>query len=234
MTTKIKLTQVYPVPASASNSELTGTPTAPTPSTNDDSTKIATTAYVKDNLDNYSTSTEIANNYLALSGGDLTGNFYGKPFVDPDDENIMFICKDPLIAKGTLPETNHWFTLGMATDNTGSPTNSHKFGQIETAVYTTGKVETSLGAFKNVASDTAQYRIGVGWDPSTSSAYTIAPTPVTTDNSTKIATTAYVKSNLSSYLPLTGGTISGTLTIGTSGCTLSYNATNKCLDFIFS
>ena len=37
MTTKIKLNQVYPIPAPAFNSELTGTPTAPTPSTNDDS-----------------------------------------------------------------------------------------------------------------------------------------------------------------------------------------------------
>lgn len=233
MTTKIKLNQIYPLPAQASNSELTGTPTAPTPTTNDDSTKIATTAYVKDNLENYSTSSEIENNYLALSGGDLTGNFYGKPFVDPDDENIMFICKDPLIAKGTLPETNHWFTLGMATDNTGSPTNAHKFGQIETAVYSTGKVEISLGVFKNIEGDTTQQRIGIGYDAS-NNLYTLAPTPATADNSTKIATTAYVKSNLSSYLPLTGGTISGTLTIGTSGCTLSYNATNKCLDFIFS
>lgn len=62
----------------------------------------------------------------------------------------------------------------------------------------------------------------------------IAPTPSTNDDSTKIATTAYVKDNLDNYLPLTGGTISGTLTIGTSGCTLSYNATNQCLDFIFS
>lgn len=48
MPTKLKIKQVYPEPASSSNSNLTGTPTAPTPATNDDSTKIATTAYVKD------------------------------------------------------------------------------------------------------------------------------------------------------------------------------------------
>ena len=59
ITTKIQLNQVYPIPAPAFNSELTGTPTAPTPSTSDDSNKIATTEYVKDNLDNY----------LPLSGG---------------------------------------------------------------------------------------------------------------------------------------------------------------------
>lgn len=223
MTTKLKLNQVYPIPASASNSELTGTPTAPTPSTSDDSNKIATTEYVKNNL----------SNYLPLSGGELTGNFYGKPYVDPDDENIMFICKDPLIAKGTIPETSHWFTLGMATDNTGSPTNAHKFGQVETSVLTSGVTETSLSAFKNESGSTISASISVGYD-SSGNAFTKAPTPATTDNSTKIATTAYVKSNLNNYLPLTGGTISGTLTIGTSGCTLSYNSTNKCLDFIFT
>ena len=41
---------------------------------------------------------------------------------------------------------------------------------------------------------------------------TQAPTPATSDNSTQIATTAFVKSNLSNYLPLTGGTVTGTIT----------------------
>src|SRR5262252_4479611 len=40
-----------------------------------------------------------------------------------------------------------------------------------------------------------------------------APTPATADNDTSIATTAYVKANLGSYLPLTGGTLTGTLTL---------------------
>lgn len=63
MPTKLKIKQVYPEPAATSNSVLTGTPTAPTPSTNDDSTKIATTAYVKSNL----------SSYLPLAGGTMTG-----------------------------------------------------------------------------------------------------------------------------------------------------------------
>ena len=40
-----------------------------------------------------------------------------------------------------------------------------------------------------------------------------APTPATADNDTSIATTAYVKANLANYLPLTGGTLSGNLTV---------------------
>lgn len=39
---------------------FTGTPTAPTPTSGDDSTKIATTAYVQDELDNYIPSSDIA------------------------------------------------------------------------------------------------------------------------------------------------------------------------------
>lgn len=45
---------------------LTGTPTAPTPTAGDDSTKIATTAFVNTK----------AGNYLPLSGGTITGNVY--------------------------------------------------------------------------------------------------------------------------------------------------------------
>ena len=45
--------------------------------------------------------------------------------------------------------------------------------------------------------------------------YTSAPTPSTSDNSTKIATTAYVKSNLSDYLPLSGGTMTGAIILQT-------------------
>lgn len=46
---------------------------------------------------------------------------------------------------------------------------------------------------------------------------TYAPTPSTNDNSTKIATTAYVKSNLNNYLPLSGGTMTGELFLETQG-----------------
>lgn len=44
----------------------------------------------------------------------------------------------------------------------------------------------------------------------------LAPTASTPTNSTQIATTAFVKNNLSSYLPLSGGTISGVLNTSTT------------------
>jgi hypothetical protein len=55
-----------------------------------------------------------------------------------------------------------------------------------------------------------------------------APTPATADNSTKIATTAYVQAQgyattaaLGNYLPLTGGTLSGGLTVNSAIVTLT-------------
>lgn len=58
---------------------FTGTPTAPTPTAGDDSQKIATTAYVQAELEDYATLTDMAG-YLPLSGGTMTGALY----IDPD------------------------------------------------------------------------------------------------------------------------------------------------------
>ena len=52
---------------------LTGNPTAPTQASTDNSTSIATTAYVQSNLTNYATKTSL-NNYVQLSGSQtITG-----------------------------------------------------------------------------------------------------------------------------------------------------------------
>ena len=52
---------------------LTGTPTAPTPTAGDDSTQIATTEFVQD---------EVASKYLPLAGGTMTGNIkFGSGYI---------------------------------------------------------------------------------------------------------------------------------------------------------
>lgn len=51
---------------------LTGTPTAPTPTAGDDSTKIATTEFVQDAIDEEETRADEA--YLPFTGGSITGN----------------------------------------------------------------------------------------------------------------------------------------------------------------
>ena len=108
METKLKLEQVTPTPASASSANLTGTPTAPTPSTDDNSTKIATTAYVKSNLDNYvdlnSTQT-------------ITGNkTFNNAFTIRSNEKIagsLVVISNPDITKGIEPSQNQQTIIGF-------------------------------------------------------------------------------------------------------------------------
>jgi hypothetical protein len=50
-----------------------------------------------------------------------------------------------------------------------------------------------------------------------------APTPATADNDTSIATTAFVKANLGTYLALTGGTLTGGLAINWASSTPQLN-----------
>ena len=184
-------------PMPKSGGTFTGDVSAPTQLTTDDSTKVATTAYVKDNLENY----------LPLSGGTLTGNIYGTPYVDATATaeatgNIMIVIKDPTVVKGDIPESSHWYTIGMATDSTGSVENGHKFGQIESALYkTTGATVTKMSAYKNELDTNLQATIAVGWDAD-GNKYTEAPTPTLYDSSTQIATTAFCNSQYNStYVP---------------------------------
>lgn len=53
---------------------LTGTPTAPTQATADNSTALATDAYVKNNLASYLTSAVASSTYLPISNPSITGN----------------------------------------------------------------------------------------------------------------------------------------------------------------
>ena len=127
-----------------------------------------------------------------------------------DDTVILFASKDNTLLKGDTIDSNRYFVLGCATDSTGEITNEHKYGQIQTSVLTDGTVRTQLIALKNVENNGDQATISVGYT-SSGNAFTTAPTPASTDNSTQIATTAYVKSNLNDYLPLSGGTMTGNI-----------------------
>ena len=178
MPTKLKIKQIYPEPAATSNSVLTGTPTAPTPATNDDSTKIATTAYVKDNLDNY----------LPLSGGTLTGEV----FLETPSHRI--------------------FSL------TGHSANDPNYTNIDFGWNYNNK-DGAGAAFRSV-----DYTPTGGADAGT------------TKHSGSFV--FYTRNATSTYNLM--GLPSGELTwegptfkIG-SGCTLQYNSTNQCLDFIFT
>lgn len=134
---------------------------------------------------------------LPIAGGTLKGDVYTSPYYDstitsPEGGQVLIVCKGQN-AKGTPPETEaEYHTLAMAVDNTGSTNNLHKYGQIETAITTTGVVHTEIKAYKDVADSASAASLAVYITPDGTS-YAVAPTPASlTDNSTKIVTTAFL------------------------------------------
>lgn len=170
---------------------------APTPATNDNSTKIATTAYTR----SYTSAT-----YLPLTGGNVSGNI----------------------------NRTHTYTIGTAP----SSTQESKYSFLDSTGLNMGTVYFTYNTDKSSLISLRAYNtttknsngnigmLGIGSN-SSGAVYTIAPTPATADNSTKIATTAYVKSNLNSYLPLSGGVLTGALqckTTYTNGSGTTYTS----------
>jgi hypothetical protein len=140
-----------------------------TPATTDNSTKIATTAYVKNNL----------SNYLPLAGGTITGAIYNK---------------DTGATKGTKPTSNRWQLNYMYTDK-----NNVLFGGMERGYLSDGTNRINMIVYPGTTNNTdTNAQIGVGFDGS-GNWFTYAPTPATSDASTKIATTAFVKAQ--GYIP---------------------------------
>lgn len=87
---------------------FTGSPTAPTPTTGDDSTKIATTAFIQDAIDK-ATQFQV-NEELALTGGIYAGSITGA------SKNIYFFIPLP---KGTANVSNvavsgNWYIRGVS------------------------------------------------------------------------------------------------------------------------
>lgn len=172
--------------------------------------------------------------YMPLSGGTLTGNIYTTPYYDatiksPEGGQTLIVSKG-VSTKGTPPAEDEWHTLVMAVDNTGSTNNAHKYGQVETAVRTTGATSIQLKAYKNEANSTAGTYIEVGYDAN-GNVYTAAPTPATADNSTKIATTAYVNTKLGGY-STTSHThnYAGSASAGGAATSANKLATGKAID----
>lgn len=124
--------------------------------------------------------------------------------------------------KGTNPSSTQYWSFGMTDKNGYADENT--LGRLRTTLATDGTVSTYITAFKNVANSTASVNMGVKYDADGTSGYTFAPTPATSDNSTKIATTAYVKAQgyITSSGSITGNATTVTGTAGTS--TLAWNS----------
>ena len=122
-------------------------------------------------------------NYLPLSGGTMSGEIYRK---------------DTGAAKGTKPSSNRWKLSYMFTDK-----NNVMYGGIENGYLTDRTNRVNMIVYPGTTTNTnTNAQIGVGFD-SNGNWFTYAPTPASGDNSTKIATTEFVKNYaLSSTLPV--------------------------------
>lgn len=123
------------------------------------------------------------------------------------------------LSKGTVPANTYYFSL-IHDDGTPNPegqdyNNKNRFGLFETSVETDGTVRSCIQCYKNEAGVETNARLGIAY-PSTGDPYTFAPTPTAGDNSTKIATTAFVQNMLNTLYPV------GSIYIGTqASCPLA-------------
>lgn len=161
---------------------------APTPATADDSTKIATTSYVKANLSSYALDSAV----VKTSGNQSISGI--KTFSD----RIMFNGSTGLsyntlstAAKGTAPSSNVTTSFSFL-DSAFSGSYNATISRVNLAYNSDGSTAAKLQAFKPEANSIASSSIAIYY-PASGNPYTEAPTPATSDNSTKIATTAFVK-----------------------------------------
>lgn len=118
--------------------------------------------------------------YLPLTGGTLTGELYSKRINNQFD-----------FEKGTVPSGTKYSAIYF-TDNAGNAYSTDCIGLVESKVTNSNLSSTYIRAIKNEANSTVSCEISCNVDAD-GNAYTSAPTPTQTDNSSKIATTAFVK-----------------------------------------
>jgi hypothetical protein len=170
---------------------FTGVPTAPTAATGTQTTQIATTAFVMDEIN--------AVNAGVISFNGRTGE-------------ITLLAND-ISAAGGATLTSPAFT-GVPTAPTAAP--STNTGQIATTAFVMAQLAATAGvASFNTRTGAVTLTLadvtGVGGAPLASPVFTgtpSGPTPPAANSTTRFATTAFVAGG---FLPLTGGSISGSL-----------------------
>lgn len=172
--------------------------TANTPQTNDNSTNVATTAYVKSNLANY---VDLSTNQSLDGNKTMSGTLSAK-YVDigysGDIETSLVQLNIGHPSRfsnlGDLPSSASYSGIYF-TDHSGKTYGSNVIGMIEHSVSTSGTSSLYMRALKNVSSgntttaNICELKVSID---SAGNKVTAAPTPTTSDNSTQIATTAYV------------------------------------------
>jgi hypothetical protein len=217
---------------------FTGTPTVPTASAGTNTTQAASTAFVTAAVAASVTGVTAG---TGLTGGGTSGNVtlaLATPVSVADGGTAATTPAGALSSLGAAPLASPALT-GTPTAPTASA------GTDNTQIATTAFVTTAISGITagvtsfNTRTGTVTLELsditGAGGAPLASPSLTgtpTAPTAAAGTNSTQIATTAFIGTALGSYLPLSGGTLSGNLTMGSgavittvSGTTLTLAAT---------
>ncbi len=113
-----------------------------------------------------------------------TKTFNKQISIDTNDYDVRFLAKFNNLTLGTLP-TSNVFVGFRSCDSLNK-----EFANINCSYTTQGRISSNF--YVNNQNGVTG-RLGIYIDKDGSKAYTIAPTPATDDNSTKIATTEFVK-----------------------------------------
>ena len=167
---------------------------APTPPASDSSTKIATTAWVNNNAVN------LTNNQTINGNKTFTGYVESRSSVADVSINMRNMNDDY-----TTTPTEYQARNFRALDK-----NSKILGDVRFRSETNGSRTATIVARNAISGSEVSGNLGVGVDKN-GSAFTFAPTPGVSDNSTKIATTAFVKSQIQEVTAAPSSYVSGVL-----------------------
>ncbi len=143
-----------------------------------------------------------SHSYLPLSGGTASGTITASI----GSSGVCFRSMLQGYSRGTAPSSALYQTALLMTDQ-----NEKRTGIIENTFVADGSSWLCLRIYNNKGDTDGSGALVIG-QRSDGNYYSTAPNPTTTSNTNEIATTSWVNTKVASYLPLSGGTITGDLT----------------------
>lgn len=150
--------------------------------------------YLKQILDSkgYITSADLPTNYVTTDTAQTISET--KTFNKAIKAKAGFDVINTNTTKGTNPTSTQYWGLFRANDGTDSSTWANtRLGIGEVSLDANGNTRLLLGVYKNEAGATSNSSIQITHEIGGAKYATLSATPATSDNSTKIATTAFVK-----------------------------------------
>ena len=153
--------------------------------------------------------------FFQKTGGEITGRVgVTLPTTTQSDtagEQPSVKLSSSTIQTGTNPSTAEYFGIYF-TDKTKLTNYDGRLACLECAVQATGRVGVTLGAYQFTSGKSSWIGslLNMSIMPDGTKEATV-PNPPSGDNSTKIATTSWVTTFGASYLPLAGGTMTGSI-----------------------